>query len=251
MRKIAVSWSGLVGLLMVGCASSDPAVEGLGARQSPIFFGAPDTTHQAVVAVLGSNSACTGTIIAKNGTKGFVLTAAHCMADTPQYVVQGNDYNDPSAIVYKVTDSKGHPSYQGDQYDFAMVTFVGASASTPTIDAMTGDTDALKAGDTVNFVGYGRTESNDMNSIRNAVTGTLSQVTATQTAYSQGKGGPCQGDSGGPSLSTIGGKEYVSGVTSYGDGACDQFGVSGRVSAVYTSFIKPYIDGTATPLTCD
>ncbi len=51
--------------------------------------------------------------------------------------------------------------------------------------------------------------------------------------YGQRTGGPCQGDSGGPALYTIGGKEYVSGVTSYGDSACMAYGVSTAVQDYY------------------
>ncbi len=46
-------------------------------------------------------------------------------------------------------------------------------------------------------------------------------------------GGPCQGDSGGPALYTKGGVEYVSGVTSYGDGICKYYGVSTAVQDYY------------------
>ena len=44
--------------------------------------------------------------------------------------------------------------------------------------------------------------------------------------YRQDDGGPCQGDSGGPAFVKIGGKEYLAGITSYGDSACAGFGVS-------------------------
>lgn len=51
--------------------------------------------------------------------------------------------------------------------------------------------------------------------------------------YDQEDGGPCQGDSGGPAFVTIGGQEYVSGITSYGDGACLGYGVSTAVQDYY------------------
>lgn len=47
--------------------------------------------------------------------------------------------------------------------------------------------------------------------------------------YTQDEGGPCQGDSGGPAFVTLNGKEYLAGVTSYGDMACVAYGVSTAV----------------------
>ncbi|MBO4351690.1 MAG: trypsin-like serine protease [Proteobacteria bacterium] len=51
--------------------------------------------------------------------------------------------------------------------------------------------------------------------------------------YTQYDGGPCQGDSGGPGFFTLGGVEYVSGVTSYGDMICGGFGISTAVQDYY------------------
>ncbi len=51
--------------------------------------------------------------------------------------------------------------------------------------------------------------------------------------YNQKTGGPCQGDSGGPAFYTMGGREYVSGVTSYGDSICAVYGISTAVQDYY------------------
>ena len=56
--------------------------------------------------------------------------------------------------------------------------------------------------------------------------------------YSQAEGGPCQGDSGGPAFYTMGGTEYVSGVTSYGDAICDVYGISTAVQDYYDWIIS-------------
>ena len=56
--------------------------------------------------------------------------------------------------------------------------------------------------------------------------------------YSQEEGGPCQGDSGGPGFYKIGGVEYVSGVTSYGDAICAGFGISTAVQDYYDWIVK-------------
>ncbi|MBR4984580.1 MAG: trypsin-like serine protease [Proteobacteria bacterium] len=54
--------------------------------------------------------------------------------------------------------------------------------------------------------------------------------------YEQDDGGPCQGDSGGPAFYTLGGVEYVAGLTSYGDAACAKTGISTAVQD-YTDWI--------------
>ncbi len=219
--------------------------------QSGIINGELDTTHQAVVAVLASTAACSGTIIEKNGGNLFVLTAGHCVTEmTPQWVVQGNDYNSGSAIVYNIADFEAHPSYTGGDYDFAMIRAVGAGSGTPVIPAMTPSQDNLASGTQVTHVGYGLTSyPNGDTSQRHYIDGPLAGLDSITIWYNQGSGGPCSGDSGGPQLSR--GTTTVAGVTSYGDTQCASYGVSGRVSAVYNSFIRPYIDGTPITMTCD
>ena len=66
-----------------------------GKAASDIIGGTLDTTHGAVVAVLGGNFSCSGTIIQVTGSIGYVLTAAHCCVpgNLPTKVVIGNDYN--------------------------------------------------------------------------------------------------------------------------------------------------------------
>lgn len=253
-RIIACSLLAAVAGAPVACAPvEDDLDEPVLDHASPIINGTPNTTHHAVVAVAGSNSVCTGTIVhvePSNGV-GHVLTAAHC--GSPQYVIQGNDYNSQSAIYYPVTASQNHPSYNGQVYDFKMVRFTGASASTPVIPAMTPAQDNLSAGTTVLHVGYGKAgpAPGSNNSVRRQIQGTLSSTSNLTISYNQPSGGPCSGDSGGPQL-TVGGTERVAGVTSYGDENCAQFGVSGRVSAVYDSFIVPFINNAPTgPLDCD
>ncbi|MBO4350606.1 MAG: hypothetical protein J6A01_06665, partial [Proteobacteria bacterium] len=46
-------------------------------------------------------------------------------------------------------------------------------------------------------------------------------------------GGECNGDSGGPSLYTLGGVQYVSGITSWGDPVCHGFNISTAVCDYY------------------
>jgi hypothetical protein len=75
-------------LLALGCVVEQPAPqEGpSGKTGQPIINGDPDTTHDAVVAVLSNGGACSGTVIAKDvvNKRGYVLTAAHCVPQPPR-----------------------------------------------------------------------------------------------------------------------------------------------------------------------
>jgi hypothetical protein len=73
--------------------------------------------------------------------------------------------------------------------------------------------------------------------------------------HDQDPGGTCQGDSGGPALIVREGKEFVAGVTSYGDEYCVSYGCSTKVDA-FEDFIKPFIGdpvgaACAVPVDCE
>ena len=250
-------------LIAAGCVQGAPPPEEgpAGQTEQSIINGDPDTMHDAVIAVLGNQSACTGTIIHKDvaNKRGYVLTAAHCVDDPPQVVVRGTNY--VNGTQYPVVDYLAHSSYNGQVYDFAMVTFSWSQNEPPVIPAMTGAQDDLAAGSDVKFLGYGVTENSQNNSVRYYFNGELQQVQALTFSYNQSNsgsfannGGPCFGDSGGPALFDLAGVGWVvAGVTSYGDQDCTQFGVSGRVSAIGT-WITNYIangGGGMSGQTCD
>ena len=251
----------LFSFVLAGCVQGAPPEDGpAGQSEQPIINGQKDTTHDAVVAVLGNQSACTGTIIHKDvaAKRGYVLTAAHCVEDPPQVVVRGTNYL--NGTQYPVVGYLAHSSYNGEVYDFAMVTFSWSQAEPPVIPAMTGAQDTLAAGSNVKFLGYGVTENSNNNSTRYYFDGKIQQVKALTFSYNQSNsgpnannGGPCFGDSGGPALFVVPGVgEVVAGVTSYGDQNCNQYGVSGRVSAI-GPWISNYImnGGGGGGQTCD
>ncbi len=245
-----------LGLALVACGAGDPALGDpaplpLGSLEQPIINGNIDTTHDAVVLVGTSNSACSGTLIAKNGATAFVLTAAHC--GDPEFVLQGDDYESPD-VYFSVAKSARHPGWKGTppNYDFMMVQVSGAEASTPVIPAMSPAEDSLMAGATVRHVGYGKAgpAPGAATTERHELTGSLATAQPITLTYKQPNGGPCSGDSGGPQLTL--GTERVAGVTSAGDVNCKISGVSGRVSAVYDTFIVPFInDSPPAQQTCD
>ena len=66
--------------LAVSCVDTRTSATGddVDARAQPIINGEVDTTHQAVVAVLGNDRLCSGTIVQTDPQNeiGWVLTAA-------------------------------------------------------------------------------------------------------------------------------------------------------------------------------
>jgi MYXO-CTERM domain-containing protein len=246
-----------------------------GEQGSPIINGKEDTSHVSVVALIQQGSgnevaACTATIIKTDVAKktGWALTAAHCVeginGDVPAaskfVVIEGKDYNAQSgAVVYYVTDYKKNPSYggdAGDPYDFAIVKFTGVDADTAVTPFATKSIDALKKGQSVDLLGYGKTSDSDTtNSIRHIITKPIDSLDALYIGFNQTTGGLCQGDSGGPVLAKFGGTDYVVGVNSFvssDSGTCLQGGFAGRVSAAQ-AWIEGYISGsggTDVP-TCD
>jgi len=250
-----------LGASALSCSADGYVQERTDQQEEAIYYGSLDTTHQAVVSVQTSNGYCTGTIIAVNGSNGYVLTAAHCVVGygtnplpANQFtVVMGNNYNSPSAY-FNVAQVAVHPLYDGDDgsaNDFGMLRITGASASTPVIPAMTPAQDNLAVGTNLNLIGYGQTESNYNNSARRHVVKPIDELYGGWIWFDQSgtSGGTCQGDSGGPALTV--GTERVAGVTSFGEQGCLGYGANGRVSVVYDSFILPFINGTTGTISCD
>jgi hypothetical protein len=260
MRRLALAAPLLATSVLIACSAPEPDVRwhDVGTAELPIINGYPDTTHQAVVAVLANQSACSGTIVAVEGNSAFVLTAGHCVTDAPQYIIQDNDYSCYSNMtcdgVYIPQNWQAHPNYNGQVYDFAMIQANGASASTPIIPAASSD--ALAHGTAIKHVGYGTTNPpNGENSRRNYFDGSVDEADAYGDGlvftYDESQGGTCFGDSGGPQLSS--GTEKVVGVSSaVGDDYCSTYGLSGRVSRVY-SWIQGFITGAGggTAMNCD
>ncbi|HQB46521.1 MAG TPA: S1 family peptidase, partial [Polyangiaceae bacterium] len=260
MRALSIIFSAVVCSTMA-CSTSGGLPEDTQSREQAIYYGSVDTTHQAVVALSVGPGMCSGTIVHVSGNTGYVLTAAHCLVSSGTKplpanqvkILMGNNYMSPTAQ-YNAASLKIHPLYDGTDgsaNDFGMIRFTGASASTPSIPAMTPAQDNLAVNSKTDLVGYGKTETNPSNSIRYHIQKPIVWLNSAWLMYDQKgtSGGTCSGNSGGPALTT--GTERVAGVTSFGTGySCTEDGVSGRVSTVYNSFIKPFIDGTTGTISC-
>jgi secreted trypsin-like serine protease len=214
---------------------------------------------------------CSGTLIASD----VVLTAGHCatkgngsaMGASDLRVFFGSASNDPAGVLVTVAEVLRHPSYSGATLanDIALVRLSApAPGGVVPIDPLPASLafDGADIGTTLDFVGFGYSDLAKTqlgvklhNTIPLGALGCPQAVypacpnnapTTTQFSYSQSDGnhveGPCNGDSGGPAFVTYNGHTYVAGVTSYGDVACDDYGVSTNVAG-FESFIGDFTGG--------
>lgn len=236
-----------IGAIALIACSTGPVVERTERTTSAIINGSADTTHSAVVALyIGTAEQavgyCSGTIIKVDPAThvGWVATAAHCVNDGPvAFVYQGPDYGKPETrIDYPVIDSAFDSRFVEanleDGFDFGIVRFAGADATTPVIPLTTAP-DNLADGQSVTSVGYGTSslpnQTDTHNTARNFVTKPLNAVTTTLLGYDGQTSGACFGDSGGPVLVGDGASQRVVGIHSFETNDCTaEFG-SGRVTA--------------------
>jgi MYXO-CTERM domain-containing protein len=220
-------------------ASPDPSGEyrtvGL-----PIAGGTTDNERTAVVGLSrGGTSICSGSLIAPN----LVLTAQHCVADTPyEYAICGDSGFDNAAdprILFVTTDTSvfGGDFYIGEElhvppggndicgYDMALIILEEnippeeALYIIPRIDL------SLEVGEEYTAVGYGHTGNGQGAGVRRALPGLEVECVGSdcnfwsfvQETEWQGGAGVCQGDSGGPALDQDG---QVIGVVSRGPEGC-------------------------------
>lgn len=255
MRRLAAV--GFLALSVSACAveSTPPVEEKTAAKQDEIFGGVVDNGNAATVFVYAINGntveQCSGTLIAVNGSYGYILTAHHC--EGMQYINFGVDA--PQHLEtpeYFVEADLAHPMYggdAGDPHDLRILRFMGTNPGL-TIVPVTTNPDGATTQTTVDISGYGVTEVGDSD-VRRHVTMNLSNQTNQSflRVNQTGGKGSCSGDSGGPWYASVNGVKSVVGVTSYGDLDCVQYGAASRVQ-----LDLQWIDGVlAMPVTenCD
>ena len=245
----------------LGCVDELSSDQDVSSTQQPIYFGTPDTDpeHDAVVAIAFASDStyfCTGTLIRRS----VVLTAAHCLEDlTPEDLVVffGDDANVGQGDYRDVSELLSHPKYDPDELsaDIALISLAEKAPKDispipylPKKRRLTSDDQGLD----VVFAGFGLTETMD-EGVKLRADGTITLVCDDEPCvsglvvpksfyFAMENGGPCVGDSGGPTFVVREGREYVAGVTSYGDPGCTEYGVNTTVSD-YTGFISDFTDG--------
>jgi hypothetical protein len=259
MRLSSVAVAVVESLTLLACGGSEPDRELVRATQSRIAYGAADSVHTAVVAVLspvGSNSVqeCSGSIVKVANGNGYVLTAAHCCNTyAPTVVVVSNDYSvgeqyvfapPPLPPAYPVVSGSAYYDslFNATDHDFCMLKFSGASAAMGVLAVPSSSADGLQLGVPIEHIGFGVTEDSGSNTQRRTGSDTLDvALTSTLIEFSQGGTGlipgTCAGDSGGPTLLPAGApqaQQVVVAVQSFGNNStCSQetLGGASRVSS--------------------
>jgi secreted trypsin-like serine protease len=226
--------------LGTGCASMVEQPSESAALQSGIVGGQAEHAYPAVGALMDGQGLCTGTIFQGR----WVVSAAHCFADNAQgfQFYLGDDVNAPSRVI-PVAQIFSHPQYDAQNMlnDIALVELAEDPGveGVPLLQAM----DAGAVGRSMKFVGFGITGGGLQDSgTKRSVDIAVSAVDATTFRYDDPAHNTCNGDSGGPAFVTIGGTEYIAGVTSWGDEPCREFGVDTRVDA-FAAFIQQAMAG--------
>jgi MYXO-CTERM domain-containing protein len=200
----------------------------------------------AIVVDQGRRGMCTGTLVAPD----VVLTAAHCIAPnilryqsqsqvTANTIVAYNTVNllNGNFQAATVRDTIPHPFSRPGDPDVGLVLLnQPITGVTPTpLNLLAAD---APIGVRVTMVGFGVSDTTN-----GGVSFYIEEKASTSCApyqvsndmflcFSQTDGqGKCSGDSGGPSFATIGGRQKVIGITSFGDQNCQYFGADMRVDA--------------------
>jgi hypothetical protein len=152
--------------------------------------------------------------------------------------VPGVDGETVAVTAVRVEPSFDRSSLRGDVATLLLERAVDAR-SWPILASEDG---AALDGAQLRLVGFGRDSLDDLAPPRKRMGVTsVASVDATSFGFSPSPSQTCGGDSGGPAFLTLGGVEYLVGVTSSGDAQCQMYATDTRADAFRDSLIDPVL----------
>jgi V8-like Glu-specific endopeptidase len=225
----------------VETAGRDVVVKGRRVIGGELYEGLP-----AIGAILLRDKLhCTGTVIGSQ----TVLTAAHCLHGYDERMmsfVTGPDAFDRDAPRYRLIDKRIHQDYIESPlgtHDIGVIYLARPFGEGPVVPLPTEDVSSIIVSKKLSFIGYGYTRiqadgSHSDNGQKMKADMAARGVAEWTFSYGGKEHSTCNGDSGGPALLGTPETELrVVGVTSWGDGACSEFGVNMRVDK-YTTWLN-------------
>lgn len=195
---------------------------------------------------------CSATLVSPS----VVLTAAHCIHSgeyafpvTNMRFVLGDDANSATARSVAVIGGITHPLYDRHpthpKNDLAVLYLRDAITDVLPAELVPSPVPQTYRAD-LTFVGYGFSSmeggGSGLGTKRSAVINDVRALDPTRFLYvmsGTGMAGTCGGDSGGPGFErSPDGQFRLIAITSFGDGACQRFGVNTRVDA-YLEWLRP------------
>jgi hypothetical protein len=254
---------GRFAILIIGLAAGF-AILAFSQRGRAMVGGAPTAATdfgRSVVMILGSSgTACTATTIGRD----LLLTAAHCVQPGSDYKLVGSGPGEPP-ILKAVAHIERHPQFDMQRLlghlataDVALIKLAEPLPAQISLARVGGETEAIKAGDTLVVAGYGVTVRGDGRTggtVRAAsliVTGQpgslqirlFDPVTKGLTAGL----GACAGDSGAPAFAGSGKDLRLIGVVSWSTGPNLTAGCGGLTGITPLSRYRGWIADTARKL---